>query len=152
MPGTGSGRRRPDASGSPNCIWMHSTAVTRPFSATTRTANLTRMAEGRFDVLVVGGGITGVGIALDAAARGLSVALVEKDDFASGTSGRSSRMVHGGLRYLEHREFGLVRDGAAHAGDTRRVGHGERGAVVHLDGGLDADLAVAMHGEDRVVK
>jgi glycerol-3-phosphate dehydrogenase len=81
-----------------------------PFSAATRTDNLTRMAEGRFDVLVIGGGITGTGIALDAAARGLSVALVEKDDFASGTSGRSSRLIHGGLRYLEQREFGLVRE------------------------------------------
>ena len=80
------------------------------FSAQTRTANLGRMAEDRFDVLVIGGGITGAGIALDAAARGLSVALVEKDDFASGTSGRSSRLVHGGLRYLEHREFGLVHE------------------------------------------
>jgi glycerol-3-phosphate dehydrogenase len=78
------------------------------FSAQTRTANLTRMAEDQFDVLVIGGGITGTGIALDAAARGLSVALVEKDDFAAGTSGRSSRLVHGGLRYLEHGEFGLV--------------------------------------------
>ena len=66
------------------------------------------MAEERFDVLVIGGGITGAGIALDAASRGFSTALVEKDDFASGTSGRSSRLVHGGLRYLEHREFGLV--------------------------------------------
>jgi glycerol-3-phosphate dehydrogenase len=81
-----------------------------PFSAATRTANLARMAEDRFDVLVIGGGITGTGIALDAAARGLSVALVEKDDFASGTSGRSSRLVHGGLRYLAQREFGLVRE------------------------------------------
>ena len=80
------------------------------FSAQTRAASLTRMAEDRFDVLVIGGGITGVGIALDAAARGLSVALVEKDDFAAGTSGRSSRLVHGGLRYLEHGEFGLVRE------------------------------------------
>ena len=79
-----------------------------PFSAQTRTSNLARMAEDRFDVLVIGGGITGAGIALDAAARGFSVALAEKDDFASGTSGRSSRLVHGGLRYLEHREFGLV--------------------------------------------
>jgi glycerol-3-phosphate dehydrogenase len=68
------------------------------------------MAEDRFDVLVIGGGITGAGIALDAAARGLSVALVEQDDFASGTSGRSSRLVHGGLRYLEQRDFGLVRE------------------------------------------
>jgi glycerol-3-phosphate dehydrogenase len=81
-----------------------------PFSAQTRADNLGRMAEGRFDVLVIGGGITGTGIALDAAARGLSVALVEKDDFASGTSGRSSRLVHGGLRYLEHGDFGLVRE------------------------------------------
>jgi glycerol-3-phosphate dehydrogenase len=81
-----------------------------PFSAETRTANLTRMAEDRFDVLVIGGGITGAGIALDAAARGLSVALVDKDDFASGTSGRSSRLIHGGIRYLEQREFALVRE------------------------------------------
>ena len=81
-----------------------------PFSARTRTANLTRMAEDRFDVLVIGGGITGAGIALDAASRGFSVAVVERDDFASGTSGRSSRLVHGGLRYLEQREFGLVRE------------------------------------------
>ena len=81
-----------------------------PFSADTRTANLSRMAEGRFDVLVIGGGITGAGIALDAAARGLSVALVEKSDFASGTSGRSSRLIHGGIRYLEQRDFALVRE------------------------------------------
>src|SRR5215472_9188695 len=81
-----------------------------PFSAQTRTAALSRMAEDRFDVLVIGGGITGAGIALDAAARGFSVALVEKDDFASGTSGRSSRMIHGGLRYLTQYEVGLVRE------------------------------------------
>jgi glycerol-3-phosphate dehydrogenase len=82
----------------------------RQFSAETRAANLTRMAETRFDVLVIGGGITGTGIALDAASRGLSVALVEKDDFASGTSGRSSRMIHGGLRYLAQHDLGLVRE------------------------------------------
>jgi glycerol-3-phosphate dehydrogenase len=82
----------------------------RLFSAETRTASLARMAEDRFDVLVIGGGITGTGIALDAAARGYSVALVEKDDFASGTSGRSSRMIHGGLRYLEQYDIGLVRE------------------------------------------
>jgi glycerol-3-phosphate dehydrogenase len=92
-----------------------------PFSAATRTANLTRMAEDRFDVLVIGGGITGVGIALDAAARGLSVALVEKDDFAAGTSGRSSRLVHGGLRYLEHGEFGLVRESLRERGILFRL-------------------------------
>jgi glycerol-3-phosphate dehydrogenase len=92
-----------------------------PFSAQTRMANLARMAEDRFDVLVIGGGITGTGIALDAAARGLSVALVEKDDFASGTSGRSSRLVHGGLRYLEHGEFGLVRESLRERGILYRL-------------------------------
>ena len=91
------------------------------FSAATRAANLARMAENRFDVLVIGGGITGVGIALDAAARGYSVALVEKDDFAAGTSGRSSRLVHGGLRYLEHGEFGLVRESLAERGTLLRL-------------------------------
>jgi glycerol-3-phosphate dehydrogenase len=68
--------------------------------------------EGGFDLLVVGGGITGAGIALDAAARGMSVALVERNDFASGTSSKSSKLVHGGLRYLEQREFGLMREAA----------------------------------------
>ena len=61
-----------------------------------------------FDLLVVGGGITGAGVARDAALRGLRVALVEKDDYASGTSSRSSRLVHGGVRYLEHGQLGLV--------------------------------------------
>jgi glycerol-3-phosphate dehydrogenase len=91
------------------------------FSAQTRTANLARMAEDQFDVLVIGGGITGAGIALDAAARGFSVALAEKDDFAAGTSGRSSRLIHGGLRYLEHREFGLVRESLRERGILFRL-------------------------------
>ena len=91
------------------------------FSEQTRATSLTRMAEDRFDVLVIGGGITGVGIALDATARGLSVALVEKDDFAAGTSGRSSRLVHGGLRYLEHGEFGLVRESLRERGILYRL-------------------------------
>src|SRR5438874_11956054 len=64
----------------------------------------------QFDVLVIGGGITGCGVARDAAMRGLRVALVERDDFASGTSGRSSRLVHGGIRYLEHGQLHLVRE------------------------------------------
>lgn len=68
------------------------------------------MAETELDVLVVGGGITGCGVALDAASRGLTVGLVERDDFASGTSGRSSRLVHGGMRYLAQREVRLVRE------------------------------------------
>src|SRR4026209_1242161 len=67
--------------------------------------------EGRiFDVLVIGGGITGAGVARDAAMRGLDVALVEKNDFASGTSSRSSRLVHGGIRYLEYAQVGMVRE------------------------------------------
>lgn len=67
--------------------------------------------EGRiFDLLVIGGGITGAGVARDAAMRGLEVALVEKDDFASGTSSRSSRLVHGGIRYLEHGHIRMVRE------------------------------------------
>ena len=64
----------------------------------------------RFDLLVIGGGITGAGVARDAAMRGLQVALVDKDDFASGTSSRSSRLVHGGIRYLEHGQIGMVRE------------------------------------------
>jgi glycerol-3-phosphate dehydrogenase len=63
-----------------------------------------------FDLLVIGGGINGVAIARDAALRGMSVILVEKDDLASGTTSWSTRLIHGGLRYLEHREFGLVRE------------------------------------------
>jgi glycerol-3-phosphate dehydrogenase len=73
-----------------------------------RTADLARMAAETFDVLVVGGGVTGAGVALDAATRGLSVALVEQRDLASGTSSRSSKLFHGGLRYLEQLDFGLV--------------------------------------------
>jgi glycerol-3-phosphate dehydrogenase len=64
----------------------------------------------RFDLVVVGGGITGAGVALDAATRGYSVALVEKADYASGTSSRSSKLVHGGLRYLQNFDLGLVRE------------------------------------------
>ncbi len=68
------------------------------------------MAGEVFDVVVVGGGITGAGVALDAASRGYSVALVEKADYAAGTSGRSSKLVHGGLRYLQNFDLGLVRE------------------------------------------
>jgi glycerol-3-phosphate dehydrogenase len=80
------------------------------FSSETRTRALEQMAQRNLDVLVVGGGITGSGIALDAATRGLSVGLVEKEDFAAGTSGRSSRLIHGGVRYLQQYEFGLVHE------------------------------------------
>ncbi len=73
-----------------------------------RAARVRRLKEDAFDLLVVGGGITGAGVARDAALRGLRVALVERGDFAQGTSSRSSKLVHGGLRYLENFEFGLV--------------------------------------------
>ena len=73
-----------------------------------RSATLSRLAAERFDVLVIGGGITGAGAVLDAASRGLRVALVEARDLASGTSSRSSKLIHGGLRYLEQRDFKLV--------------------------------------------
>ncbi|HET7456697.1 MAG TPA: glycerol-3-phosphate dehydrogenase/oxidase [Gemmatimonadaceae bacterium] len=73
-----------------------------------RASTLARLARENFDVLVIGGGITGAGVARDAALRGLRVALVERDDWASGTSSRSSRLVHGGVRYLEHGHLHLV--------------------------------------------
>ncbi|MEO7837613.1 MAG: glycerol-3-phosphate dehydrogenase/oxidase, partial [Acidimicrobiales bacterium] len=75
-----------------------------------RQEALARLADERFDVLVIGGGITGAGVALDAAARGLRTAVVERHDYASGTSSRSSKLVHGGLRYLQQGEYRLVRE------------------------------------------
>ena len=79
-------------------------------NALQRQAHLERMGHELFDVVVIGGGVTGAGAALDAATRGLSVALVEQRDYASGTSSRSSKMFHGGLRYLEQFNFSLVRE------------------------------------------
>src|SRR5688500_10492091 len=75
-----------------------------------RRESLARMASEVFDVAVIGGGVSGAGAGLDAATRGLSVALVEARDYASGTSSRSSKLVHGGLRYLEQLNFALVRE------------------------------------------
>jgi len=75
-----------------------------------RAAALEEIAGQRFEVLVIGGGITGAGVALDAASRGYSVALLERGDYAEGTSSRSSKMVHGGLRYLQNLDLGLVRE------------------------------------------
>jgi len=73
-----------------------------------RATSLRRLAEEEFDILVIGGGITGAGVALDAASRGLRTALVERDDFSSGTSSKSSKLVHGGLRYLQNGDVRLV--------------------------------------------
>jgi len=86
-----------------------------------RATALRRLADEEFDVLVVGGGITGAGVAVDAATRGLRTALVERDDFASGTSSKSSKLVHGGIRYLQQREVGLVYEALAERQVLRRT-------------------------------
>lgn len=85
-------------------------------SASARTAALAEMAANPLDILVVGGGIVGCGAALDAATRGLRVGLVEAQDFASGTSSRSSKLVHGGIRYLEQLDFHLVEEALTERG------------------------------------
>ncbi len=82
---------------------------------------LRRLADETFDVVVVGGGITGVGVALDAASRGLRTALVERDDFASGTSSKSSKLIHGGLRYLQQGDVALVYEALAERQRLRKL-------------------------------
>lgn len=82
--------------------------MSRTFSAATRAQSLHEMTSTVYDLAIIGGGITGAGAARDAASRGLKVALVEANDFASGTSSRSSKLIHGGIRYLENLEFHLV--------------------------------------------
>lgn len=89
------------------------------FSNLDRTKTIAKLAKEEFDVVVVGGGITGGGIALDAASRGLKVALVEKNDFASGTSSKSTKLIHGGLRYLKQFDFWLVKE----VGSERAIVH-----------------------------
>src|SRR3954465_8064908 len=89
------------------------TARPGPRTPFDRDTALARLADEPFDLLVIGGGITGVGVALDAAARGLRTGLVEARDFASGTSSRSSKLVHGGLRYLQQKEYRLVYEALA---------------------------------------
>src|SRR5947209_9091378 len=91
-------------------VTMHS------LSSTERMHNLTKLTSERHDVLVIGGGVTGAGVALDAAARGYKVALVEKVDFASGTSSKSTKLVHGGIRYLPNFDFALVHEALVERG------------------------------------
>jgi glycerol-3-phosphate dehydrogenase len=88
----------------------------QPLSSTVRQRNFSALGSSHFDVLVVGGGVTGAGVALDAVARGYKVALVEKIDFASGTSSKSTKLVHGGIRYLPEFDFALVREGLIERG------------------------------------
>ncbi len=90
--------------------------MTATLSPDSRTASLSAMAAEELDVLVVGGGVTGCGVALDAVTRGLATGLLEQRDLASGTSSRSSKLIHGGLRYLEMYDFGLVREALAERG------------------------------------
>ena len=80
------------------------------FSHRTRESNLNRMQREEFDLAVIGGGVTGAAIARDAVLRGMKIALIEKVDFASGTSSKSSKMIHGGLRYLKQLDIGLVKE------------------------------------------
>lgn len=89
------------------------------FNAKNRNKLITELRNRKYDLMIIGGGITGAGIALDAATRGLSVALVEKNDFASGTSSKSTKLIHGGLRYLKQFEIALVRE----VGQERAVVH-----------------------------
>lgn len=110
----GAARRHPPTS--EDTISSRATAPTNRESLSPRQAReraLAALAAEQFDLLVVGGGITGCGIARDAALRGRRVALVEQDDFASGTSSRSSRLIHGGVRYLEHGHLHLVFEASA---------------------------------------
>src|SRR5213082_3753221 len=88
----------------------------QPLSSSVRMHNLTLLGSEQFDVLVIGGGVTGAGVALDAVARGYKVALVEKLDFASGTSSKSTKLVHGGIRYLPNFDFALVHEALVERG------------------------------------
>src|SRR5690348_5041013 len=90
-------------------------------SFSTRAHNLAAMGSETFDVLVIGGGVTGAGVALDAAARGYRAALVEKADFASGTCSKSTKLLHGGIRYLPNFDFALVREALIERGILLRI-------------------------------
>jgi len=99
----------------------------RQFSNTDRAARLAVAQSTAYDLIIIGGGITGAGTALDAALRGMKVLLLEKNDFASGTSSKSTKLIHGGLRYLKQLEFGLVRE----TGLERAVAHNNACHLVH---------------------
>ena len=92
---------------------------TLQFSSTERKNWIKQAEQEEFDLVVIGGGITGAGIALDAASRGLKVVLLEKGDFASGTSSKSTKLIHGGLRYLKQFDFWLVKE----VGSERAIVH-----------------------------
>lgn len=95
----------------------------------TRTENVAKLQTEAFDLIIIGGGITGAGIALDASLRGVKTALIEMNDFASGTSSRSTKLIHGGLRYLKQLEFKLVNE----VGRERAIVHQLAPHLVHPD-------------------
>ncbi len=97
------------------------------FSNKDRKSRLSKASETDYDLIVIGGGITGVGIALDASLRGIKTLLLEKRDYASGTSSKSTKLIHGGLRYLKQLDFGLVRE----SGLERAVAHHNAPHLVH---------------------
>ncbi len=126
------------------------------FSFRTRAKNLETLAREQFDLLIIGGGITGAGIARDAALRGLRVGLVERRDFAAGTSSRSSKLIHGGLRYLQQGDVGLVMEAAHERRVLRRlVPHLARPiqmlVPVHSRGGY-AKLSAGLWTYDRMAR
>src|SRR6516164_9597535 len=103
----------PTSRGQTPAVWRDASGTMTPGVSSQEGSSfmhrsLDALREGSFDLLILGGGITGAGVALDAALRGLRVALIDKGDFASGASSATSKLVHGGLRYLEHGEFRLV--------------------------------------------
>ncbi|MEO9571441.1 MAG: FAD-dependent oxidoreductase [Polaribacter sp.] len=135
-----------------------------PFSYFNRENITKELKETEFDLLIIGGGITGAGIALDAASRGMKVALVEKNDFASGTSSKSTKLIHGGLRYLKQFDFWLVKE----VGTERAIVHDlaphlvvpEKMILPLIEGGTYGewltsiglkvyDILASVEGEDR---
>jgi len=134
------------------------------FSYLNRKKNTQDLQSIEFDVLIIGGGITGAGIALDAASRGMKVALIEKNDFASGTSSKSTKLIHGGLRYLKQFDFWLVKE----VGTERAIVHDlaphlvvpEKMILPLIDGGTYGswltsiglkvyDILASVEGEDK---
>lgn len=132
--------------------------IPSPFSNNNRTQRIQKAIDTPWDLLIIGGGITGAGIALDASLRGMKVLLIEKGDFASGTSSKSTKLIHGGLRYLKQLEFGLVRE----TGMERAVAHDNICHLVHPKNmvlpivhngtfsALSANLAISVY--DRLAK
>ena len=134
------------------------------FSVLDRKGYLKAAKTKKFDVIIIGGGVTGAGIALDAVSRGMSVCLIEKNDFASGTSNKSTKLVHGGLRYLKQMEIGLVKE----SGTERAIVHklaphlvvpekmllpliegGQYGKILTSIGLKVYDLLASVEGDDR---